>query len=228
MEPAKRSPFIVALYSDAPRAGKSTSAKVIERLAHEAGHAVDILSFAFPIRHAARQVLPASWPKEKVREHLSGHLKDTPIGELGGKTGRDLLKIIGNTVRSRVRDDLWADRLLEEIDALNGAPFPGPSDPWPVAGPTGPRGGGPGVVVIDDLRWPGEYLKLKERGAFLVRLVTENRIPADFNAETVDGLLTECSFNATVPAKGLVPQEALEKIIADLWHSKIARLADGA
>lgn len=198
-----RKPFIVAFYSDAPRAGKSTSAKVIERLARSEGNPVDILSFAFPIRRAARQVLPTSWDEEKVRAHLSGPLKDTPIGELGGRTGRDLLKIIGNTVRSRVRDDLWADRLLEEVDNL----------------------GKGGVAIIDDLRWPGEYHKLGERGAFIVRLVTARRALsgfADLPGEEVDGLLSHARFDAEVPAKGLVTQEMLEKLIADLWRDQIS------
>lgn len=202
MDPARK-PFIVAFYSDAPRAGKSTSAKVIERLARQANLAVDILSFAFPIRRAARQVLPASWSEEKVRAHLSGEFKDKPLGELGGRSGRDLLKIIGNTVRRRVRDDLWADRLLEEVDNL----------------------GQGGVVIIDDLRWPGEYHKLKDRGAFLVRLVTARPSVgglADLPGEEVDGLLSHAEFDAEVPAKGLVTQEMLEKLITDLWFERLA------
>lgn len=152
-------------------------------------------------------MLPAGWSEEKVREHLSGKLKDTPIGELGGKTGRDLLKILGNTVRSRVRDDLWADRLCEEIDRL----------------------GWGGLVIIDDLRWPGEYLKLRERECFIIRLVTAHPANSDgqsvFTTEpgdAVDGLLRSVEFNALVPAKGLVPQEVLEHLVADLWRDKIA------
>lgn len=202
----RRSPFIVALYSDAPRAGKSTSAKVLEHLAHEAKLPCDVVSFAFPIRRAARQVLPASWSEEKVREHLSGKLKDTPIGELGGRTGRDLLKIIGNTVRSKVRDDLWADRLLEEIDHL---------------------GMGGIVIIIDDLRFPGEYLKLRERKSFIIRLVTAHPSPHESFLRgndprlAVDGLLQHVEFDAEIPAKGLVTQEMLEKLIGDLWRERI-------
>jgi len=203
MDTAHRSPFIVALYSDAPRAGKSTSAKVLQHLAFETRLPCDLVSFAFPIRRAARQVLPASWSEEKVREHLSGKSKDAHIGELGGKTGRDLLKIIGNTVRDRIRDDLWADRLLEEIDSV----------------------GNGGIVLIDDLRFPGEYLKLRERPSFLIRLVTAQRAPSSFLRDDprmdTEGLLQHVEFDAEVPAKGLVPQAVLEQLIGDLWESRI-------
>ncbi|SKA17639.1 hypothetical protein SAMN02745126_03996 [Enhydrobacter aerosaccus] len=198
-------PHIIALYSDAPRAGKSTAARELIRLASAEPLAATVVSFAYPIRRAARQVLPASWSTEKVREHLSGDKKDAPLGELGGRSGRDLLKIIGNTVRRSVRDDLWADRLLEEIDQTCFG----------------------GVVVIDDLRFPGEYAKLKERGAFLIRLVTTHPVPlSGVPAEMVDGLLNNCDFDAQVPAKGLVPQEVLEKLIGDLWRDRIKSWVD--
>lgn len=198
MDASRHTPFIVALYSDAPRAGKSTSAKVLQHLAFEAKLPCDLVSFAFPIRRAARQILPASWSEEKVREHLSGKSKDIPIGELGGKTGRQLLKLIGNTVRRHVRDDLWADRLLEEIDQM----------------------GNGGVVIIDDLRFPGEFLKLKERVAFTIRLVTASPPPYT-GQDGTEGLLFGSEFNAEVPAKGLVPQAVLEQLIGDLWESRI-------
>ena len=195
---ATRPPFIIGLYSDAPRAGKTTSAKVLSKLVYEAKLPCDVVSFAFPIRRAARQILPASWDETKVRAHLSGHLKDTPIGELGGKTGRDLLKLVGNTIRRQVRDDLWADRLLEEIDNL----------------------GNDGVCIIDDLRYPGEFFRLRDRGAFLVRLVTSRPLMA-IDGDDTEGQLFGCQFDAEVPAKGLVPQEVLEKLIADLWRDRI-------
>lgn len=159
-----------------------------------------MVSFAYPIRRAARQILPVSWDEGKVREHLSGKLKDDPIGELGGRTGRDLLKLLGNTVRRNVRDDLWADRLLEEIASTFYR----------------------GLIVIDDLRFPGEYGKLRERKAFTIRLVTTHSAPWSSNpAEQADGLLKDLPFDAEVPAKGLVPQEVLEKLVSDLWFERI-------
>lgn len=110
------------------------------------------------------------------------------------------MKIIGNTVRRDIRDDLWADRLLEEIDGTFYR----------------------GVVVIDDLRFPGEKAVLAKRKAFTIRLVTTH--PAPYSGaprEDVDGLLREQSFDAVVPAKGLVPQEVLEKLVSDLWAERI-------
>ena len=111
-----------------------------------------------------------------------------------------------------MRDDLWADRLCEEIDGLG-------------------RGG---VVVIDDLRWPGEYLKLRERDCFTIRLVTaypatpDPWLRSDDPREAVDGLLSHAEFDAVVPAKGLVPQEVLEGLISNLWREKIeARVTAG-
>jgi hypothetical protein len=104
-----------------------------------------------------------------------------------------------------VRDDLWADRLLEEID----------------------NSGAKGLVIIDDLRYPGEYAKLVERGAFRVRLVVAHPRGYSFDdpgrlMANTEGLLWGSMFDAEVPAKGLVPQEVLEKLIADLWRDRIS------
>ena len=103
-----------------------------------------------------------------------------------------------------MRDDLWADRLLEEIAHL----------------------GNGGMVLIDDLRWPCEYTMLRNHGAFLIRLVTTHRhTPTDFDlksGENVDGLLSDLPFDVEVPAKGLVPQEVLEGLISNLWYERIA------
>lgn len=123
---------------------------------------------------------------------------------MGGRSGRDILKIVGNTVRRQVGDEIWAERLMEEIDRL----------------------GHGGVVIIDDLRWPGEYLQCVSRDAFKVRLVTSQRMapPNYFTSDVgdaVDGLLTNNEFDAEVPAKGLVTQEMLEKLIGDLWRDRI-------
>lgn len=119
------------------------------------------------------------------------------------KTGRDLLKVIGNTGRRLFGDDVWVRRLLEEIDH-----HPNP----------------PGIVIIDDMRFPTEYDTLcRKRQTFTVRLVTSQPVPlTGVPVEMVDGLLKDRAFDATVPAKGLVTQEMLEKIVADLWVDRIA------
>jgi hypothetical protein len=114
-------------------------------------------------------------------------------------TGRDLLKLIGNSVRGRCGEAVWAKRMLEEIDHLG----------------TG------GVVIVDDLRFPGEYDLLRKRNAFIIRLVTARLAGSFFEADGTEGLLYSQQFAAEVPAKGLVPQEVLESLIAGVWSSHI-------
>lgn len=88
------------------------------------------------------------------------------------------------------------------------------------------RLGNGGIVIIDDMRWPAEFTKVQDRSGFKVRLVTTHRIEGhplrpDDPREEVDGLLVHAPFDAVVPAKGLVPQAVLEKLIEDLWFDQI-------
>lgn len=75
-----------------------------------------------------------------------------------------------------------------------------------------------GVCLVDDLRWPCEFTKVRDRKGFIIRLVTASTVAGD---PTVDGLLKGLTFDAEVPAKGLVEQAVLEKIIGDLWYDEI-------
>lgn len=81
-----------------------------------------------------------------------------------------------------------------------------------------------GLVIIDDLRFPGELMLLRDREAYTVRLVTghpDQGGMVDPEGDT-EGQLWGSRFEAEVPAKGLVSQAVLEMLVENLWHEKIA------
>lgn len=77
-----------------------------------------------------------------------------------------------------------------------------------------------GIVVIDDLRYPGELARLKERPGFTIRLVTAHPY-VSFEHDGTEGHLFGHAFDKEVPAKGLVPQGVLEDLLEDAWRLSI-------
>lgn len=175
-------PQVVALYSDRPQRGKTTLA---DMLVADLGYSR--VKFAGPLKTTLGallvQVHPGDMhPGEWVRECLEGSLKEAPIQALGDKTPRELMQTLGTRWgREMVSDSIWVDLALNRVHSILER--------------------GDGRVVIDDMRFPNEYLALA--GAFepcmtRVSLTGDNNLAGpDAIAE---GLLSDCEFDLEIVA----------------------------
>lgn len=137
--------IVIGLHSELPGAGKSTIAAAIAQA--QGGR---VFSIAGNIRQAARDMGFA------VAADAAGPAKDLPMAELGGRTPRQILIMIGETRCEMFGPRYWINLLMEEIA---------------VAMPEG------GVAVIDDVRRHEEgqtVLDLGGRMATIIRLGVSN------------------------------------------------------
>jgi hypothetical protein len=164
---------LIALYSSAPRSGKSTAAAYLTRR-----HSYVTLKFAFPLKKMLGALLEEILPFGQVDDHLEGSRKEAPIMELGGHSARRLMQTLG-TEWGRAQDpQFW----VNIMDARLRGRFSHDH------------------VVIDDMRFPNEYAMLRARGAYMVKIEDpQARKQTDHASE---GALDGHAFDATIQNTG--------------------------
>lgn len=169
-------PALVALYSPAPRSGKSTVAAHLD-----AAHGYAVHSFAAPLKRMAEALLASTGYLDEVHADISsGCLKDSPIPDLG-ITGRGIQVLLGEAFREKVAPDFWVKVLARRIANQCGLGRP---------------------IVIDDLRRPNEYEWLRKAGAKIIKVVRPDT-PRFVQGE---GLLDHCRFDWTITNDGSLRQ----------------------
>jgi hypothetical protein len=139
---------IIALYSPAPQAGKSTVASALEQ---DLGFAR--AAFAEPIKAIIAAILrEAGYSEKEIYDRLYGGWKELPIDEFSGMSARQVFRTIGTECfRDMINPMLWV-RLMElKIHRARAAHMD---------------------LVIDDLRFPEEYEMLVANRATLVKIVS--------------------------------------------------------
>ncbi len=131
------SPTLIAIWSAAPRSGKSSVARIIT----EEFPQYELRSFADPVKAMARTLLDFSGVDERaISEALHGD-KVAPLTDIpGSPNGRQLLVGIGNGFGRAMNPDFWASLLERRL--------------WKDLRPT----------VIDDLRFPEELNMVRRCG----------------------------------------------------------------
>lgn len=147
-------PALIGIYSSRPQCGKSTLAGRLER-----HHNYKRLRFASALK-GMLHVLLSSAGLDEVDEYLDGSKKEIPIPQLGGKTARYLMQTLGTEWgRALISPNLWVEvtkaAIQREVEA-------------------GRR------VVVDDMRFAGEYEAIITLGGKLIRVERE----VDFPIET--------------------------------------------
>ncbi len=165
-------PPLIALYSSAPRCGKSEVAKTL------VANGYKVLKFASPLKDMIRSLARSAGHGEvEIEEMLEGSLKETPIPTLGFQTPRHLMQTLGTDWgREKVCQTLWTDLLIIRVQGLLKAGY---------------------GVVVDDMRFPNEYGCLRALGAKMWR-VTRPGVVAKANHPS-EGLLDTHQFDATIP-----------------------------
>lgn len=130
-------PSLIAIWSPAPRSGKSAIARIIT----EEFPQFEIRSFADPVKAMARTLLDfAGIDEREISEALYGD-KVAPLHELPGRpTGRQLLVGIGNGFGRQLNPEFWSSLLERRL--------------WKDLRPT----------VIDDLRFAEELNMVRRCG----------------------------------------------------------------
>ena len=141
---------IIALYSNAPRAGKDTAA---EHLVKNWGY--KHLKFATPLKAMARLFLRYSGFANFDGENVFEDDKDTKLYMLQGLTPRDILITLGTTWgRDCVGENVWSDMLEWQIDSgLNSR------------------------IVISDMRFENEWAMLETKDSFFIKLCGRGNLP---------------------------------------------------
>lgn len=125
--------FVIAITSPNHGAGKTTLAKFVYQICTERGIACAMLSFAEPLRIAARTFLGT----DIYNDIEFARQKDLPLDVIGGKTPRDFMVALSRMMKS-FSPTYFADCLAEKVKTT-------PAE----------------VIVIDDMRFWPEFNALK-------------------------------------------------------------------
>lgn len=147
------SPSLIALYSPSPACGKSTLANHLDSRGYQ------LIKFATPLKDMLRTFLTHLGIRDP-EDYIEGAFKESLIPGLPKPsdhrdiplTFRYLAQTLGTEWgRGLVSPTLWVDITAGKLDRR-----------------------GTQKVVVDDMRFPNEYLALKNRGAFMVRITRPN------------------------------------------------------
>lgn len=142
---------VIAFYSARHGSGKSTACAFLKEQLEAAGHTVEVLSFAAPLREFCKALIVAQYPNttNDAAKWLLTEGKDDYIFEGWTVAPREHYLIpVGEAARATFGEDFWCDKLLEAIEK-SPAEF----------------------ILIDDMRRPNEYAALHELGAQMVLVI---------------------------------------------------------
>lgn len=186
------SPLIVAIYSPVPRSGKTTFAEVLKDQGY---HHV---RFSAPLIAAARAILKSAGCHELLFDALyASDAKDTAVIPELGTTIRTVLQNIGQGMRS-VDPTFWVRILEQRIEKLSSF-----------------HRDGCGYFVVDDLRYPNEYLALankKYRTVFVK--ITRPDAPGLNTEHESEGMLDHFEFDYEFTNDG--PKDKLRSFAHEL------------
>lgn len=135
--------------------------------------------------------------------------KDKPQEWLYGRSPRDLLIHLGETLREFVSPSIWIDCLLRQAAECGAGDFD---------------------VIVDDVRKPEEYDALKAAGAIFVRVIRPGMSP-----RKMDGALDGKFFHITLVNdgdvdewRGMAPRvwDTVEGLVADM-KARVKETTDG-
>lgn len=151
---------VIALYSAGHGTGKSTLARFLSDYLTNKDHNVTIKSFAENIKSMAWDLLDYETVYRK---------KDEPCEKLYGKTPRDLLIVLGEALKEKIDQRIFADALIRDIAESDAD-----------------------TIIIDDLRFPVELLRLREEyGPDLCVVYLEGPVDSPNQDPTTEGLIDE-------------------------------------
>jgi len=164
-------PHVIALYSPAPRSGKSTVANELEQ---QMGY--EIVSFAYPLKRMLEAFFEeAGFSPNEVDAIVHGDRKDYPLDMPGDyqTTYRHCAQTLGTEWgREYIDPDVWVEIAMRKIKR-------------------GHRG-----IVVDDMRMPNEYAALKRVGARMVYIVRPGASPP--NGHSSEGSLSGFKWDAII------------------------------
>lgn len=173
--------MIIALHSDRPGCGKTTLANML------IGHLFDksaLLSFADPVKAMAKAFMEShGYSQEEIAAALYGSTDDKslPLWRVAGSpSARRLMQVIGTEMgRNGIHPDVWTENLIARALSMQSIV---------------------GAVIVDDLRFPGEYKALAEVGAYLVKI--ERDVDDTAEGHCSEGLLSGFDFDVTLKNDG--------------------------
>lgn len=186
-----KSQKILAIYSPYPNAGKTSAARW---MVHRWAFFGQVVSFAEPLKEIVHSLCQrASLPLFFNYQTM----KSEPFQDFKNQTPRDLMCLIGNTLRGAYGQDLFARLVRYEILQM------------------------PEIdIVIDDLRLPEEYDMLKDLGAKFMRIDVEGRKATEHPAVETESRLNDREFDVVVHNKmngKSAFYEALTEAVLSLW-----------
>lgn len=166
MEP-KKPKRLIAFYSPAPQSGKTTASWLLQRYL-----GFESISFATPFKDMLWGLLNSANIPFRVITELETTAKETPIPILGGKSYRELAQTLGSQWgRNTISDNVWVDIATAKIKNFEN-------------------------VVIDDLRFPNEYQRVKELGGRVFKIVRYGVEPT--NSHESEGSLNSFEFDGEI------------------------------
>lgn len=179
---------ILAFYSPYPSSGKTTAAKW---LTHTWRYFGRVVSFSEPLKDMVKS-LYLYHDGQSLFDY--NKIKNEPMLEFDGDTPRDIMCLLGKTLRDHYGQRIFAD--LASMCILNSAAE---------------------NVVIDDLRLPEEYDMLAGFGAKFVRIVVPDRKIITTDTE---GRLEDHHFDAKIVNEMINIHDFyqdLVKVVTQLW-----------
>lgn len=166
-------PRLIGLYSSCPQSGKSEVANYLTTRGFRR------VKFARPVKQMIYVLLrEMGLTHFDAHQHVEGTLKDELIPGFN-RTARFLMETLGTGWgRNTVQSDLW---IKSSLSLIKGLITSGRS------------------VVVDDMRFPNEYLALKRLGGVVVRVVNESPPESDATSNA-EGLLDTYAFDHTFTA----------------------------
>jgi len=186
MDPVKKWPSLVGLYSSQAGSGKSEVAKMLWHRGFEP------VKFAGPLKAMTRGLLASMSISYRLIERMvEGDLKETVIPGFETITPRHLMQTLGTDWgREAVDTKLWEKVAMATAQQMIDA---------------GAR------VVIDDMRFPNEFEAIRAAGGVTVRVDRPN--PSRAGYSRYEGLLDDFEFDMTIVNDGTL--EDLAKRVLD-------------
>lgn len=169
--------MIIGIYTPIPRSGKGTFAKECAKLYNP----TYVVSFADVMREC---IVKVSAPfldggEEEAWDWINDDRKDTQVIPELGVTQRRMLQTLGTEWgRIHIHPDIWVKVLNKRLEEIE----------YYYAGEPAPP-----LIVVDDLRYPNEYLLLQKWGAKLVAVVRDDAPLTE--THTSNGLLDGYDFH---------------------------------